>query len=547
MASVALYLAAFANLGAQVQDQPVSPSRFHIRGTIVDAGSGSPLPHARVTLALAGENDAFRTGVTGEDGKFDFEDLAGGKYRLTAECQGYLTRSYDQHDQYFSLVALGSELPSQDLILRLPSEGSISGLVRDEQGDGLRYADVMLFQKSAAAGRASTRLNKLAKTDDRGLYSFSHLQPGKYYVAVSAQPWYARHPGFPKWIAGGAKSPGGTSNPEDENINPVLDVAYPVTFYPGVTEPDAAASIQLPQGGNLKADLSLHPVPALHLRVRVQNPEQSDAGGVIVQQSIFDYHMTPPVQSRQIGKGVVAVAGITPGRYVMTVNSLEQQQIASETRDVSLSRSGDLSRLDSQAFGTLTVAFDQTVPQGQGILAFRDKKSGAATEEEVSGRQKFQFRQKLAPGDYDVDLFNSPDFSIRSLSASGARTTGTTLKIEGTEPVSLTISLQRGKGRIEGLALRSNQPASGVMVVLVPEGREISPAFERREQSNTDGSFAFAMVPPGRYVLLAIANAWGLEWANPRWLDPFLGKGQHAQILQSDGNSTVVRVNVNVQ
>lgn len=544
-------LLAVVKLGEQLQSASAAPAYFHIHGTVVDGSSGSPLADAKVVIALAGESDALQVLITNEDGKFAFKDLAGGKYRLSAECRGYVAQSFDQHEGHFSLIAVGADVPSQDLIFRLPPESSISGQIRDERGEGIRHAVVMLFQQSASDGVMATHLRKDTKTDDRGFYTFSHLSAGRYCIAVSAQPWYARHPGFPRVASFGSldreqeKNPGEASNSvTDERVDPPLDVSYPVTFYPGVNDPDAATIILLAQGGRERADVSFHPMPSLRLRIRTANPEQVQGNDITLEQSVFDYHIPVPIIRRQAGPGVVEVGGIPAGHYTIKIASLEQQHVVAETREVDVSRSGELNKLNGITSAMLTAMFQEVIPPAEAVLSLREKRSGEIIEERIAGRRKFQFRQRLASGEYDLALLSSSDLFIRSISANGLRIAGRRLKIKGPEPVNLTIVVGHGTGRLEGMVVRTNKPVAGAMVVLVPEDPENNSALFQREQSNADGSFVFTMVVPGKYTVLAIANAWDLEWASPKALEPYLGRGDQVQVGQNRGNSGEVIINV---
>src|SRR5262249_5059375 len=159
----------------------------------------------------------------------------------------------------------------------------------------------------------------------------------------------------------------------------------------------------------------------------------------------------------------------------------------------------------------------------------------------------FEFRQKFRPGDYEVGVLNAYGFFIESISYNGAPVANKMVRIRGTEPANLTITLQRGKSRIEGLVLSGSKPARGVMVVLIPEASLNAPASVRRAQSNTDGSFAFAMVTPGKYALLAIANGWELSWPRLESLKPFFAKSKQLQVAESGPNGTTVTLNLEVQ
>src|SRR5260370_6943383 len=94
----------------------------------------------------------------------------------------------------------------------------------------------MLYVESHRGGATRVRRAGFAMTDDQGTFEFTPLGPGKYYVSVSAKPWYAVHP--PSLTAEG------TTNavvPVDRS----LDVAYPTTYSGGSTEAEVAEAIAI--------------------------------------------------------------------------------------------------------------------------------------------------------------------------------------------------------------------------------------------------------------------------------------------------------------
>ena len=141
-------LALFAGVSAQVHagEQP-APERYSIRGTVVDEAGGHVLSHARVTIALIGGEPLARAVLTGDDGRFDFEDLAPGKYELAARCRGYATRKYLQHGDFASAIVTGPGKDTEKIRFALATSAVISGVVTDESGEAVRHASVELITK----------------------------------------------------------------------------------------------------------------------------------------------------------------------------------------------------------------------------------------------------------------------------------------------------------------------------------------------------------------------------------------------------------------
>src|SRR5208282_5658944 len=113
-------------------------------------------------------------------------------------------------------------------------------------------ATILLFGSDASAGFARNFLVAQVSSDDRGYYRFAHLESGRYFVVVSAQPWFGS-------LAQAQRQIGADLSPEEKAL---LDVVYPTTSYPGVTDPASASSIAVKEGEGFTADLSLAAVPA---------------------------------------------------------------------------------------------------------------------------------------------------------------------------------------------------------------------------------------------------------------------------------------------
>jgi hypothetical protein len=93
------------------------------------------------------------------------------------------------------------------------------------------------------------------------------------------------------------------------------------------------------------------------------------------------------------------------------------------------------------------------------------------------------------------------------------------------------------------VAKKDGKPIDGVMVVLVPENPEQNPDLFRRDQSDSDGSFNLNGVVAGKYTVVAIENAWELEWSSPALIRKYLHGGEAVNV-EADAR---IDVNVNVQ
>jgi len=87
-----------------------------------------------------------------------------------------------------------------------------------------------------------------------------------------------------------------------------------------------------------------------------------------------------------------------------------------------------------------------------------------------------------------------------------------------------------------------DKPAPGAMIVLAPLDLKSNPALFRRDQADSDGTFALNFVVPGRYTLMAIEDGWDLEWADPDVLQEYIATGESVQIVANGKIEVKVKV-----
>ncbi|HTC92290.1 MAG TPA: carboxypeptidase-like regulatory domain-containing protein [Terriglobales bacterium] len=533
----------FLALALQAQQPAAAKAArtFQISGTLVHALNGGPIAGAEVMITTNETNDApFQNTVTDAGGRFLFKSVAPGKYVLTARHRGFPQQALDAHGPFSTAVAVGSDKNSENLLFPLKPEGSISGRVTDEQGDAIRGAEVMLFVRNVETGARTINLTMHAGTDDQGAYHFGHLPAGTYFVAVSAQPWYAQHT---QW--GGPSADGLTPAVSD---NPELDVAYPITYYRETTEGDQANPLTMGWGDQLTADITLRAVPALHLLLTNQNPDSHfSIAGANLKQTLIGGNETfvefVETAVENVDPSGIEISGIAPGRYDVGVETTKEKDggVGSSPRHqtANISSSGSLDASAGSELATVsgTVIFEDQAQPPEATLQFHSRESGQHIEIPVSAKGEIQSPDQgeiqspeISPGRYDLLLLSSGGFIFKSISAVNAKVKGQSIEISGPDHVQLTLVASRGTGQVEGVVLRDNKPAAGAMIVLVPQDAADNWPLFRRDQSDSDGTFTLSAVLPGKYTVLAIENGWDLEWANPAVLQPYMLKGETVQV-----------------
>src|SRR6185437_9949673 len=262
------YLLAFALIGASLpvesqnsNNAATAAASYRIAGTLVSASDGHPLSRARVILANVKDLRYSKSVITEEDGGFSFTGLSAGKYSLQAMRRGLVPGGFDQHIPFWTEIVTGAGVDTEHLLFRLTPLSYIVGQVLDENSDPVRAATVRLYREDDSDGFRRIVPTRGATTNDLGVYELGPDSPGTYFVSATAEVWYAVHP---------QQADVNTSRETTSQVDPSLDVAYPITYYGDETTADEATPIQLKEGGErFRADIHLAPVPALHLLVHV--------------------------------------------------------------------------------------------------------------------------------------------------------------------------------------------------------------------------------------------------------------------------------------
>ncbi len=542
-----------SGLSASSRTPATSPT-FRISGKLIDAITGQPLARASVSINPSNSPntpnppDSGRLEITDDEGVFAFTGVPPGKYVLSARHRGYVAQTYQQHEFFTTAIIVGPGLESENLIFGLRPAASISGVVDDESGDPVRHANVLLYRHMFTGGRRRTVQMGGANTNDEGYYHFGHLDPGTYFVAVSAQPWYAQHARTVHMFTKSSNDPATreTLQPIAEQ-NQALDVVYPIAFYSNAGDLQGATPIALHSGDGAIADFRMRPVPSMHFMVRTPAPDPEQNTGVSVTQTVTESStIWLPAQVNQVAPGLMEVTGVPQGRFNLVLNSQRGSAATHRSQSVQPENDSevDVTRNTSSVVvsGILRIEDGPPVPQPARVRLVIPA-TGEISDTTVSAAGEFSFKDNpVEPGNYEIVIIEPQALFIRSLTSENAKTSGRSFQIATAQDVSLTIHASKGNGRVTGVALNKDKPASGVMIVLAPLDLKSNPALFRRDQSDSDGSFALNVVVPGRYTLMAIEDGWDLEWGDPAVLQKYIAGGESVLIPPNEKIDVKVKV-----
>jgi hypothetical protein len=511
---------------------PGAPT-FRIAGHIVSAVDGHPLQRATVEIEMTKTYKLVASVVSDEFGAFAFENVKGGKYVLQGKSPGYIQSRLQEHNGFSTAVTSGEGVDTEALELKLMPEAELHGRVTDETGEGMRHTSVVLYRETAAADGVHIRRQRNAQTDDNGDYAIAGLAPGRYFVAATGRPWYAVHP-----PAAQQQNAYGIV----DSVDPTLDVAYPLTFYPDTTDSSNASPIQLKPGDQVEADVRLSPRPAVSISIP-RKPGEQNGGAPMLQQEVFGNLEPLNGQEYRGNQNENTIVGVPPGKYVLR----EQNPQAGGTSHTMMIDAAGHSVLVDMAraaeLGGLKVVL--RMPSGSKLppparVSLNDGESVAATGF-VNEKEDAAQVSGVKPGDYRLVVYGGQkQYFVAGYEVGGKVIAGDHLHVaEGASPTVTVIALP-GRATVEGFARLAGKPRGGALVLLLPTSELPHAELSWVQQSDLDGSFDLANVPAGSYTLLAIDDGWGLEWRKPEVLARYVAKG--VPVVVGEGGSATVRL-----
>jgi hypothetical protein len=505
-------------------------AKFRVSGKVVNAVNGHPLAGAEVWFGKAENFEATQQKLlTTDDGAFTFVVGEPGKYLLGGQANGFRRQGFEQHGMYVSAIVVGPGLNTPNVVFRLRPDARVLGVIEDDEHEPVQGATIYLFRTDANLGLRQTSLAEQTVSDDRGRYRLAHLEPGCYYLVVSASPWFS-----------GLLQSGDAAGNSVLSQKSEFDVAFPTTFYPGVTDPASASQIALNEGEDFTADFTLNPEPALRVRVNHVNVEPQKFTAATLQQKILGTEINQVWQRQVQVDDSQEIQGVAPGRYVLEIVSVDpSSRVVKRAMLLNLTADAEVDPDSTSAVASIHGEVQMEGGAGwprQGIVRLWNSRTDEVLQSQIGERGRIQFDADfLTPGAYSVYAITGENSIVASLKAKGAQVVGQTIQITGGKPVELEISLSDTSAKINGTALEDGQPIAGAMILLVPEAAEINLPKFRRDQSDSDGTFTLRDVLPGRYRILAINDGWELEWANLALLKNRL---EHAQKIEVQPGKT---------
>jgi Carboxypeptidase regulatory-like domain len=509
--AAALLLTLAVVTAAQTKDyaQPSKPMLGQISGHVYNSDTGEPVPKAQIELYPADPDTAQAAGPerivrTGPDGTFVFPDLPAGTFGVSVWRNGFseFSPQEDEHDEPGSITLKpGQKVAS--VALRLHPTGVIAGQVSDEDGEAVQGLEVFALRINfQPGGRKQVSASARTVTDDLGNFRMPNLPPGSYYVSAGG---LIQHP----MEAVGLKQ------------SPTGGVQYRNTFYPGTSSLDEAQVLKV--GPELTTNDIRFTVPTERnyavtgkvisgagrpkLKDAAVSCQRADAAGYTFSEAVGQ---TVQMESDHSFK----LSPLAPGDYTLSVKTIDagvQHELGFASvrvvdsnvhANIEVGRAAEVhgsveapqglslagKRITLETFGSgfyLLYQAPGVDPGGRFVITNIPPGDFIFTVSDAQGEESAYVKKAIC---------NGRDYASREFTLA----VGTALDCD--------VTLASDTGTIHGKVTDGENPARGLVVVLIPESRELRriPRYTLTAHTDVTGEYKIAGVIPGEYLLFAI-------------------------------------------
>lgn len=515
-----------------------------VEGTVLRADTGELLRRAAVTIRVAEGRGTPLTVFTDVLGRFRIEGLPPGRYRLTADRNGYVRAEYGQRapGRAGAVLAVGPGEQLRDVVLRMFPASAITGRVWDEYGDPVIGAQVRLFRYRYVEGGRQLALAGQAQTNDLGEYRVFGLFPGQYYLVIS-----------PTRMLTVAGVPGEV---------PAVPVELPgeepsaPTYYPGTADPSRAVPVEIRAGEELRGvDISLARVRAVSVRGRLVRPPENAARGDLAlrltPRGVVSWILGGSEETPRWPDGDFEFRRVAPGSYIvlaMTMGAGEAWYAREAVEVGSTDVEGLLLTMlpAAQVYGRVVVEGDpqfqfdnvsvrlDAVQSSFGAPVPGPASTGGARAGVAAGGG---FRiQRLPPDRYQIGIVNLPQgYYPKAARVAGRDILDEGLEVRGGQSVEVELLVSPAGGRATGIVVdEERRPVAAATVVLAPEeSRRHLQRLYAAAQTDASGQFLLQGLAPGDYLLFAFDDLEPGQHLDPLFLRSYLERGARVRIAEN--------------
>ena len=535
-----------------------------ITGTVLIRSSGEPIADASVTLYESTLPDGRMSTTTDRQGRFQFSDLAPGRYTVGAARTGFVNvtfgeRHYGLGGRAFAL----REAEHRDIRIPLPRPSVITGRVLDEHGNPAIRASVRALHLSLAYGYRRADSYGYGDTDDNGVFRIQSLTPGDYAVCASTHQTAPLNEGqrlrleIDRERRSAAYVLGAEGVAAQKRLAPQLSqlearlprYVPPVRGYAPTCYPGSTSSISMITLGpdEERTGVTMQLVPSRLARIEgivTGMPADNMELDPIMLLSADELREGPPADStRPDFEGRFAFNNIPPGRYKLFVRSAANRPQLSRTSAAAevVVADEDIGNvvLDLQPGVTVSgrVVFRGSIP---GPAAAEIARAGlevrldpavlgplvhwpgpSITPPDSTGRFVLH---GVFPGMYRISASQreASRWFFDTTAIPGADVTGQLVEVKRQDVTGIVVTLTDQRAELSGTIMTDKgEPAPEYFILLYPSEEKYWTLYSRRlygTRAKPDGTFVITGLQAGRYRLATLLDVQFGAWFDPAFL-----------------------------
>lgn len=525
--------------------QSAAPQRIDVRGIVINASTGDPLPRALVKL----EGDVALAALTDGEGRFEIPGVESGLQTFDIEKPGFRGKVElgDYTVPASHTVRVGPGLP--ELRFTLAPENVLTGHVTLSTGDPGVGIGLTLLRQTVVQGHATWAVQSSHQSTPDGSFRFPNLPDGVYLLRTAPASDNQR-----------------LAAPDCSPSAPPAIQGFPAVYYGGSSDASAATRIALSGGQTSNAEIALAPV-VFHAVQAAPAHALPGAGWQFSAQLLDGNGSAVDYPIRENEQTHAFCAYLPDGTYMVALSANSE---AAATQSSTQASSGVLAfsvegrplpalsiPLSSAAGAVVHVRYEPGPPQppsantdappaDAGPVSLELAPSGrigqsAITELDNSGSPAFP---GLTPGAYWLQASQVLPNTCIGPATAGNQPLGRVPLVIGAAGSAADIDLVL-RTDCASLTLQladsplDNAPgeAPSAFVSVVPGFDFVGSIFEAPIDSTGDNrSVTIPSLTPGVYRVVVSREPRSIEWRNPAVLDRLTGQ---EIVLEPNGHATV--------
>jgi len=469
-----------------------------ISGSVINV-AGEAL--RRATVRLTPTPSGLPTGSRGSDlttetdsqGNFAFDEIAPGRYSLSASRAGYIAAIYSTPRGYVLTMAPGQKMAG--VVLKLTPQSIIAGRVIDEDGEPMPGTTVSILRAAVSRdGQTSPAPLSSFSTDADGAFAI-RVGPGRYFISAAVAQLATPVP------------TGSSQRPRRS------EQVYVTMYYPEATDISAASAIDIAAGAELRGlEIRLRKVPVFRVSGKVVNAVSDDPGSSVARLNLIPKGsaFAPNLAARSTGlqAGEFEFDQVLPGVYILettpdgSVPALVGRQIIS-VGNADLDRVVVEMKPGIELRGRVLVEGNPLAKWPQIALMPVEGLNYPSDFAEVNPDGSFALAG-LEPAPYRVSVggVRAPQF-IKSIRYNVSDAIQDPIDLASSPNASLEIVISDKASAITGVVHDSTGATVPLAVVMAVQPRGVLPS-SRTTLADENGRFSVTGLRPGDYLIAAM-------------------------------------------